>query len=88
MQKQLLYDMMNGFLEDIPVSEDNLIENEFAEGKEGAELYENVYLAKTNLCGRLGVNEDKDIETIIDCMEKITRLLAMKMYEYGFKYGK
>lgn len=45
-------------------------------------MYEKVYLAKQNLCRRLGEDEDKDIEILISSMENIARLLSLKMYEY------
>lgn len=49
-------------------------------------LYEGIYQAERNLCERLGEDENEDVETILNGMERITRILAMKMYEYG-KYG-
>lgn len=85
MKKELLYEMMNGFLisEMIPKEEGALVEDEFAEGKECCRLYEEVYGAKLRLCERLGANEDKDVEIIISSMEEIARLLSLKMYDYG-----
>ena len=59
------------------------IEDEFAEGKECCLLYEGVYQAGRNLCERLGEDEDSDVETILNGMERITRLVSLKMYEYG-----
>lgn len=59
------------------------IEDEFAEGKECCLLYEGIYQAEQNLCERFGEDENEDVETILNSMEKITRILAMKMYEYG-----
>ena len=59
------------------------IEDEFAEGKECCLLYEGVYQAGQNLCERLGEDEDEDVETILNGMERITRLVSLKMYEYG-----
>lgn len=59
------------------------IEDEFAEGKECCLLYESVYQAGQNLCERLGEDEDSDVETILNGMERITRLVSLKMYEYG-----
>ena len=58
------------------------IEDEFAEGKECCLLYEGVYQAGRNLCERLGEDEDSDVETILNGMERIFRPLSMKMYEY------
>ncbi len=85
MKKELLYEMANGFLIDemVPVEGGAIVENEFAEGSECCGLYEDVYRAKLSLCERLGENEDRDVETIIGSMERIARLLALKMYEYG-----
>ena len=85
MQKELIYDKMNGFLTEGMSSLQGgaAIEDEFAEGKECCLLYEGVYQAGQNLCERLGEDEDEDVETILNGMERITKLLAMKMYEYG-----
>ena len=87
MQKELIYDMMNGFLveEALSMPEGTVIEDEFAEGKECCLLYEGVYQAKQNLCERLKEDEDSDIEAILNGMERIARLLSMKMFEYGWK---
>ena len=85
MQKELIYDKMNGFLTDgmhsLPQGAE--VEDEFAEGKECGLLYEGVYQAGQNLCERLGEDEDSDVEAILNGMERISRLLSMKMYEYG-----
>lgn len=85
MQKELIYEKMNGFLKDeiFLIPKKIAIEDEFAEGKECFHLYEKAYLAKQNLCRRLGEDEDKDIEILISSMENIARLLSLKMYEYG-----
>lgn len=84
MQKELIYDKMNGFLTDgLPsLAEGTVVEDEFAEGKECCLLYEGVYQAGRNLCERLGEDEDSDVETILNGMERISRPLSMKMYEY------
>lgn len=85
MQKELIYDKMNGFLTEGMSSLQGgaAIEDEFAEGKECCLLYEGIYQAERNLCERFGEDENEDVETILNSMEKITRILAMKMYEYG-----
>lgn len=85
MQKELIYEKMNGFLESEIFSIPKIItiEDEFAEGKECSQLYERAYLAKQNLCRRLGKDEDNDIEILMSSMEQIARQLSMKMYEYG-----
>lgn len=85
MQKEQIYDMMNGFLlvGALSMPEGIVIEDEFAEGKECCLLYEGVYQAKQNLCERLGADENRDVEAILSGMERIARLLSLKMYEYG-----
>jgi len=85
MQKELIYDMMNGFLVEgtLSMPEETGIEDEFAEGKECCLLYEGVYQAKQNLGERLKEDEDRDVEIIINNMERIARLVSLKMYEYG-----
>ena len=84
MQKELIYDKMNGFLTEGMSSLQGgaAIEDEFAEGKECCLLYEGVYQAGRNLCERLEEDEDSDVETILNGMERISRPLSMKMYEY------
>ncbi len=84
MQKELIYDKMNGFLTEgmYSLQEGAAIEDEFAEGKECCLLYEGVYQAGRNLCERLEEDEDSDVETILNGMERISRPLSMKMYEY------
>jgi len=85
MQKKQIYDMMNGFLIEgaLSMPEGIVIEDEFAEGKECCLLYEGVYQAGQNLCERLGEDEDRDVEAVLSGMERIARLLSLKMYEYG-----
>ncbi len=85
MQKELIYDKMNGFLTDgLPsLAEGTVVEDEFAEGKECCLLYEGVYQAGRNLCERLGEDEDSDVEIILNGMERINRLVSLRMYEYG-----
>lgn len=85
MLKEQIFDKMNGFLTEglLSLLEPCAIEDEFAEGKECCLLYEGVYQAGRNLCERLGEDEDSDVETILNGMERITRLVSLKMYEYG-----
>ena len=85
MQKEQIFEKMNGFLAEgsHSLQGGTAIEDEFAEGKECCLLYEGVYQAGRNLCERLGEDEDSDVETILNGMERITRLVSLKMYEYG-----
>lgn len=85
MQKDIIYDVMNGHLTEDAFSmhQDVAVADEFADGKECARLYEEVYRAKLELCRRLGETENREIEIIIRNMERISRVLAIRMYEYG-----
>lgn len=78
---------MNGDmdLDRISLVGDVEIENEFSENRECEQLYGEVYNAKLRLAEKLGEDEDADIEQIINCMSKILRILAFKMYDYALK---
>ena len=39
------------------------------------------------ICDKLGVEEDKDLEFLINLMYDITKNVSMKMYEYGVLIG-
>ena len=84
-RKQLIYELMTGLydLEQVQFPESKLLENEYEDGKPCSELYGRVYDANVRLCERLGVEEDTDVNIIIDSMNEITRILVMKMYDYG-----
>ena len=84
-QKQLIYDLMTGLYDrqKVEFPECRMVEDEFAAGKPCEELYRRVYEANVRLCERLGVSEDKDVEIIISCMNDISHILAMKMFDYG-----
>lgn len=85
MRKEMIYDMMNGFvdLENITEPLDMVVQNEFSDGGECEKIFRKVYNAKSNLGKRLGNDEDDDVEQIINGMDEITRILSLKMYEYG-----
>ena len=61
------------------------VENLFVANGECDRLYAEIYNANCNLCQHLGVSEDPDVETIINNLWKICRILGVKMYEYGQK---
>lgn len=61
---------------------------EFGEGRLCAELYEKVTEAREHIADRTGLDfEDADLLTMVEGMEKISRILALKMYEYGARFG-
>ena len=84
-KKELVYDLMTGALnlEEYPVEMSRLVENEFEDEKECEEAYREIYEAKQCICERLGEEEDKDLEKIMDNWLAITRHLCMRMYDYG-----
>ena len=59
------------------------VKNEFADGEICAELYSEISKAKDALCNKLGVDEDKDLECIINNFYDIMKYLSMQMYDYG-----
>lgn len=83
--KVLIFDLMNGSLdlEQYPVKESKIVKNEFEEGAFCAKAYNQIFDASCRLCRRLGVEEDKDIEIILDNFERIIEHMAVRMYEYG-----
>lgn len=64
------------------------IECEFDEGKPCSKLYGNVYAARLRLAKRTGISfEDRDLLEIVESLEKIAELCALKMYDYGVRYA-
>lgn len=84
-EKEVIYDLLNGAYspEHIPDWAAGVIENEFAPGKPCTSLYQNVIDANQRICARLGVDEDKDVENIINSMFDIAQILAYRMFDYG-----
>ncbi len=84
-QKEHIYNLVIGSynLELYSILGSEYVQDEFAEGKSCNALYEAVYNAKENICKKLDVSEDYDVETIIDNLLAIAKILSMKMYEYG-----
>lgn len=88
--KEEIYNMMNGQLAGMKTLQIGgfLVEDEFAEGKECGELYAKIYAANRRLCRRLKTEEDTDVESIVNNMFRITKILALKMYDCGVESGK
>lgn len=89
MDKELIYNMMNGFYDCdvICMPENVIIIDEFSEGKKCNRLLDKVYYARLHLSEKLGNDEDEDVETIINSLNQITKVLSMKMYDYGRNAG-
>ena len=61
---------------------------EFDEGKPCEELYGRVCDARLRLSERTGIGfEDRDVLEIIESLEEIGKICALKMYGYGARYG-
>lgn len=68
---------------------DDRVEYEFEVGKPCMDLYAKVCDARLRLEGRAGIDfEDRDVLEIISCMEDIARICALKMFDYGARYGR
>ena len=67
---------------------DPIIPCEFDDGKPCAKLYDKVCAARERIAERTGLEfEDHDLLAIVEEMEEMAKLLALKMYEYGARFG-
>ena len=84
MTKEKIYERMTVQL----VHPDPEIPCEFDDGKPCDVLYEKVSAARLRLCDRLGLDfEDRDLLTIIEGLEEIGKICALKMFDYGARYA-
>ena len=84
MTKEQIYERMTIQL----VRPDPEIPCEFDEGKPCEELYGRVCDARLRLSERTGIGfEDRDVLEIIESLEEIGKICALKMYDYGARYG-
>lgn len=90
--KERIFDLINGVwdLEVCPVPESEFVKTEFAEGSYCDILYKQILEAYSSLCERLDVEDrnDKDIEKIIDNLARITKIVSLKMFEYGVLFAR
>lgn len=85
MTKEQIYEYMTIRL----VTPNPEIPCEFDEGKPCDLLYEEVCEARASIAERTGLDlEDRDLLAMVEGMEEIAKELALKMYEYGVKYGR
>lgn len=84
MTKEEIYECMTvQFIDPDPV-----IPCEFDEDKPCDELYGRVCDARLRLSERTGIGfEDRDVLEIIESLEEIGKICALKMYDYGARYG-
>lgn len=62
------------------------IENAFEIGSKCSNIYNNIYNAKQRLYERLGT-DDEDVDILMLQYSQLTREIALKMFEYGYKFG-
>ena len=62
------------------------IENLFAGNMPCMHLYSDAIGAYWNLCERLNIESDPDIEVMINAFIDITEIVALKMFESGLNY--
>ena len=84
MTKEYIYDRMTAQY----ATPDPLIPCEFEEGKPCMELYGRVCDARERIADRTGLDfEDRDLMDIVESLESIAKICALKMFEYGVKFG-
>ena len=85
MTKEQIYERMTVQL----VTPDPEIPCEFDNGKPCALLYEKVSQARERIAVRTGLDfEDRDLLDMVEGMEEIGKVLALKMFEYGVELGR
>lgn len=67
---------------------DPVIPCEFDDNRPCAKLYEKACIARERIAERTGLDfEDADLLAIVESMEEIGKILALKMYDYGARFG-
>lgn len=62
------------------------IPDEYEAGKPCDQLYDQILAAKDRLCEQYGIHPDcREWDEIFCSFEEISRILGLKMYEYGKK---
>lgn len=85
MDKKLIYDMLNGFIDcdrlSLPVdfSTEQILDSE----KSFEHLLDQIYESKMHLYDKLDDEDDKDVELIVNRIEELCRVVSYKMYELG-----
>lgn len=84
MTKEKIYERMTVQF----VTPDPEIPCEFDDGKPCDLLYEKVCKARMRISERTGIDfEDRDLLAMVEGLEEIGKVLAMKMFDYGIKSG-
>lgn len=83
MTKEQIYERMTVHF----IDPDPEIPCEFDEGKPCEALYGRVCDARLRLAERTGIGfEDRDVLEIIESLEEIGKICALKMFDYGVRY--
>lgn len=64
------------------------IENLFQDGAVCDPLYERVSAAQRRLLDQLGAEENRDLDEILSCEDRICMHIAIRMFDYGMEYGR
>ena len=84
MTKEQIYERMTVEF----VTPDPEIPCEFDDGQPCDLLYGKVCDARMRISERTGIDfEDRDLLAMVEGMEEIGKVLALKMYEYGVRFG-
>ena len=84
MTKEQIYECMTVQF----VTPDPEIPCEFDDGKPCALLYEKVCDARERIAERTGIDfEDRDLLAMVEELEEIGKVLALRMYDYGVACG-
>lgn len=84
MTKEQIYERMTVEF----VTPDPEIPYEFEDGQPCDLLYGKVCDARMRISERTGIDfEDRDLLAMVEGMEEIGKILALKMYEYGVRFG-
>lgn len=89
MDNQMIYELLNGFidLERVSLPIDFPIEQIIDTEKNSEHILVNIYEAKKHLCEKLGSEEDLDLEQIMDGMNELCKIIAYEMYHLGKQQG-
>lgn len=70
------------------ITPDPTIPCEFDDGRPCAELYEQASATRERIAVRTGLDfEDTDLLALIEKMEELGKVLALKMFDYGARFG-
>lgn len=81
-EKRILWEKLMGMRTD-----NGGIDDLFADGGVCDRLYERISAAQHRLLDRLGVQECRDMDEILNLEDEICMHVATRMFDYGVEYG-